>query len=151
MAQGNIIQGPVMDWSEDEDLHKRFKDWRDEVELLVTATTSWYIQDCKSELCASCGQARLRRVYLKSEGTATTAHETILHSPGRLDKAKVQWDSILHKTTHSNSRLQESLRVHSRSQNSGWSLWIHRRQRQTAQRYHSLRSEVCMRIPKVHC
>ena len=29
------IQGPKMDWTEDAGLHQRFKDWREEVELLI--------------------------------------------------------------------------------------------------------------------
>ena len=29
------IQGPKMDWTEDADLHKQFKDWREETELLL--------------------------------------------------------------------------------------------------------------------
>ena len=28
------VQGPNMDWTEDAGLHQRFKDWREEVELL---------------------------------------------------------------------------------------------------------------------
>ena len=29
------ILGPKMDWTEDADLHQHFKDWREEVELLL--------------------------------------------------------------------------------------------------------------------
>ena len=29
------IQGPKMDWTEDTGLHPRFKEWREEVELLI--------------------------------------------------------------------------------------------------------------------
>ena len=34
------IQGPKMDWNEDAGLHQRFKDWREEVELLIDTVLS---------------------------------------------------------------------------------------------------------------
>ena len=34
------IQGPKMDWTEDADLHKWFKDWREEAELLLDTVLS---------------------------------------------------------------------------------------------------------------
>ena len=34
------IQGPQMDWTEDADLHKQFKDWREEAELLLDTVLS---------------------------------------------------------------------------------------------------------------
>ena len=34
------IQGPKMDWTEDAGLHQRFKDWREEVELLMDTVLS---------------------------------------------------------------------------------------------------------------
>ena len=34
------IQGPKMDWTEDAGLHQRFKDWREEVELLMDMVLS---------------------------------------------------------------------------------------------------------------
>ena len=34
------IQGPKMDWTEDADLHKQFKDWREEAELLLNTVLS---------------------------------------------------------------------------------------------------------------
>ena len=37
MVQENpiLLQGPKMDWTEDAELHKQFKDWREEVELYL--------------------------------------------------------------------------------------------------------------------
>ena len=42
MANQNMqyIQGPKMDWTEDAGLHQRFKDWREEVELLMDTVLS---------------------------------------------------------------------------------------------------------------
>ena len=42
MANQNMqyIQGPKMDWTEDASLHQRFKDWREEVELLMDTVLS---------------------------------------------------------------------------------------------------------------
>ena len=42
MASQNTqyIQGPKMDWTEDADLHKWFKDWREEAELLLDMVLS---------------------------------------------------------------------------------------------------------------
>ena len=35
MASQNFVQGPKMDWTEDPELHKHFREWREEAELLV--------------------------------------------------------------------------------------------------------------------
>ena len=42
MANQNMqyIQGPKMDWTEDAGLHQQFKDWREEVELLIDMALS---------------------------------------------------------------------------------------------------------------
>ena len=42
MANQNMqyIQGPKMDWTEDACLHQLFKDWREEVELLMDTVLS---------------------------------------------------------------------------------------------------------------
>ena len=42
MANQNMqyVQGPKMDWTEDAGLHQRFKDWREEVELLMDMVLS---------------------------------------------------------------------------------------------------------------
>ena len=42
MASQNTqyIQGPKMDWTEDADLHERFKNWREETELLLNTVLS---------------------------------------------------------------------------------------------------------------
>ena len=34
------IEGPKMDWTEDTDSHKQFKDWREETELLLNTVLS---------------------------------------------------------------------------------------------------------------
>ena len=34
------VQGPKMDWTEDAGLHQRFKDWREEVKLLIDTVLS---------------------------------------------------------------------------------------------------------------
>ena len=42
MADQNMqyIQGPKMDWTEDAGLHQQFKDWREEVKLLMDMVLS---------------------------------------------------------------------------------------------------------------
>ena len=42
MANQNMqyVQGPKMDWTEDAGLHQQFKDWREEVELLIDTVLS---------------------------------------------------------------------------------------------------------------
>ena len=42
MAQGSYLQGPQMDWMEDERLHKRLRhlDWQEEVNLILVAPLS---------------------------------------------------------------------------------------------------------------
>ena len=42
MANQNMqyVQGPKMDWTEDAGLHQQFKDWREEVELLLDTVLS---------------------------------------------------------------------------------------------------------------
>ena len=42
MANQNMqyVQGPKMDWTEDAGLHQRFKDWGEEVELLMDMVLS---------------------------------------------------------------------------------------------------------------
>ena len=42
MANHNMqyVQGPKMDWTENAGLHQRFKDWREEVELLMDTVLS---------------------------------------------------------------------------------------------------------------
>ena len=44
MADQTFIQGPKMDWTEDPELHKRFKEWKEETELLVDTALS-HIKD----------------------------------------------------------------------------------------------------------
>ena len=51
MAHQNkqYIQGPQMDWTEDAGLHQRFKDWREEVELLIDTVLS-HIKNADTKL-----------------------------------------------------------------------------------------------------
>ena len=44
MANQSFIQGPKMDWTEDPDLHRCFREWREETELLVDTALS-HIKD----------------------------------------------------------------------------------------------------------
>ena len=46
-----------MDWTEDAGLHQRFKDWREEVELLMDTVLSHIKNaDTKDEICDSVGR-----------------------------------------------------------------------------------------------
>ena len=44
MATQGFIQGPKMDWTEDPDLHRHFREWREETDLLVDTALS-HIKD----------------------------------------------------------------------------------------------------------
>ena len=49
MASQNFIQGPKMDWTEDPDLQRCFREWREETELLVDTALA-YIKDKSTKL-----------------------------------------------------------------------------------------------------
>ena len=49
MANQNFIQGQRMDWTEDPDLHRCFREWREETELLVD-TALVHIKDKSTKL-----------------------------------------------------------------------------------------------------
>ena len=49
MANQNFIQGPKMDWTEDPDLHRCFREWREETELLVDTALA-HIKDKTTKL-----------------------------------------------------------------------------------------------------
>lgn len=36
MAENGMLQGPAMDWTEDDGLHIRVQEWREEVELMLS-------------------------------------------------------------------------------------------------------------------
>ena len=65
MASQNTqyIQGPKMDWTEDADLHKQFKDWRKEAELsLDTILSNIRSQETKLK-CVSLWAGKEARTY----------------------------------------------------------------------------------------
>ena len=49
MTNQNFIQGPKMDWTEDPDLHRHFREWGEETELLVD-TALVHIKDKSTKL-----------------------------------------------------------------------------------------------------
>ena len=49
MASQNFIQGLKMDWTEDPDLHRCFREWREETELIVD-TALVHIKDKSTKL-----------------------------------------------------------------------------------------------------
>ena len=49
MVSQNFVQGPKMDWTEDPDLHRCFREWREETELLVD-TAPAHIKDKSTKL-----------------------------------------------------------------------------------------------------
>ena len=49
MASQNFVQGPKMDWTEDPDLHRHFREWREETELLVDTALA-HIKDKSTKL-----------------------------------------------------------------------------------------------------
>ena len=59
MANQNMqyVQGPKIDWTEDAGLQQRFKDWREEVELLMDTVLSHIKNaDTKMKICDSMGR-----------------------------------------------------------------------------------------------
>ena len=68
MASQNTqyVQGPKMDWTEDADLHKQFKDWREEAELLLNTVLS-YIRNQETKLkFVSLWAGKEARTYLNT-------------------------------------------------------------------------------------
>ena len=61
MAQDHLsfLQGPKMDWTEDAELHKRYTDWRQEVQLILRDNLI-KCKGCKDqgEICNSMGRKR---------------------------------------------------------------------------------------------
>ena len=49
MVSQNFIQGPKMDWTEDSELHRCFREWREETELLVDTALA-HIKDKTTKL-----------------------------------------------------------------------------------------------------
>ena len=49
MASQNFIQGPKMDWTEDPELHKCLREWREETEPLVNTALA-HIKDKTTKL-----------------------------------------------------------------------------------------------------
>ena len=49
MVSQNFVQGPKMDWTEDPDLHRCFREWREETELLVDTALA-HIKDKTTKL-----------------------------------------------------------------------------------------------------
>ena len=51
MAQDclSFLQGPKMDWTEDAELHKRYTDWRQEVQLILETILS-NVKDTKTKV-----------------------------------------------------------------------------------------------------
>ena len=66
-----------MDWTEDEDLHKRFKDWRDEVDLILSAPLNSQSKTVKANY-VQLWAGKTARTYLKSEGVVMNDPKTIL-------------------------------------------------------------------------
>ena len=70
MANQNMqyIQGPKMDWTEDAGLHQRFKDWREEVELLMDTVLS-HIKNADTKMkFVTLWAGKEARTYLKHTG-----------------------------------------------------------------------------------
>ena len=49
MASQTFVQGPKMDWTKDPELHKCFRKWREETELLVNTALA-HIKDKTTKL-----------------------------------------------------------------------------------------------------
>ena len=49
MASQNFVQGIKMDWTEDPDLHRHFREWREETEFLVDTALA-HIKDKSTKL-----------------------------------------------------------------------------------------------------
>ena len=89
MASQNFVQGPKMDWTEDTELHRCFREWRGETELLVNTALA-HIKDKTTKLkFVTLWAGKEARTYLttipdgkKGQSTDSTKHVR------RLDQAK---------------------------------------------------------------
>ena len=64
MASQSFVQGPKMDWTEDPDLHRRFREWREETELLVDTVLA-HIKD-KNTKFVTLWAGKEARMYLNT-------------------------------------------------------------------------------------
>ena len=91
MANQNMqyIQGPKMDWTEDAGLHQRFKDWREEVELLMDTVLS-HIKNANTRMkFVTLWAGKEARTYLNTlEQDNRDSLETILDSLEEWTKPK---------------------------------------------------------------
>ena len=105
MANQNFILGPKMDWTEDPDLHRCFREWREKTELLVDNSTSAHQeQEYKIEIC-DYGQGKEARTYLNTlseeiKGQSTDSTKYIR----RVDETKSRWNCSLHTAQSSEPR-----------------------------------------------
>ena len=83
------IQGPKMDWTEDAGLHQRFKDWREEVELLMDTVLS-HIKNANTRMkFVTLWAGKEARTYLNTlEQDNRDSLETILDSLEEWTKPK---------------------------------------------------------------
>ena len=66
MASQHFVQGPKMDWTEDPDLHRCFREWREETELLVDTALA-HIKDKSTKLkFVTLWAEKEARTYLKT-------------------------------------------------------------------------------------
>ena len=64
MANQTSIQGPKMDWTEDPELQKRLKEWREETKLLFNTTLA-HIRDKTTKMkCMTIWAGKEARTYL---------------------------------------------------------------------------------------
>ena len=71
MASCNLV-APVMDWTEDAELHKRYMEWKEEVELEIGSTLTGKSNSVKSMYSdGQVSQQETIRVYLDYQQEST--------------------------------------------------------------------------------
>ena len=98
MANQNTqyVQGPKMDWTKDAGLHQHFKDWREEVELLLDMVLS-HIRN---------QETKLKYVSLWAGKEARTYLSTV--SEDNKDSLKTMLDTLEDRPDPNQTKLQLS-------------------------------------------
>ena len=105
MASQNFIQGPKMDWTEDPDLPRHFREWREETELLGDTALSHIKNKTIKMKFVTLWVGKEARTYLSTlleEKKGQTTHFT--KHTRRLDETKSRENCSLHTAQSSEPR-----------------------------------------------
>ena len=116
MANCNPVE-PVMDWTEDAELHKRYIEWKEEVELELGSSLSYRSNSVKSNYVFrwACKPARdylksLPESEFKYEGTSAEAILTALEEKTKTKPNEIAAFTKLHSLKQGDMPLSEFIR-----------------------------------------